>query len=144
MIVNFPSNLRRNIHYEKKPTSHDLLAGNETTTNVVAEIREGFKQVMAAINDNVLQERGHRSGFRVLPRLLTKDEAASYCRMGVESFAANCPVKPIRVRSGYRGLRWDTHDLDEWIDSLKENSTGTENVDWLKRVGNDQSKNQGN
>ena len=49
----------------------------EATVNVVAEIREGFKQVIAAINDNVLQERGWRSGFQVLPRMLTKREAAN-------------------------------------------------------------------
>jgi hypothetical protein len=49
------------------------------------------------------------------------------------SFAVNCPVKPIRIRAGDRGLRWDTHELDEWIDSLKENSPGSENVDWLAR-----------
>jgi hypothetical protein len=139
VIVNFESELtrRRNIHHDKKP--HDLSTGNEPTVNVVAEIREGFKQVIAA---NELRERGRRS-FQILPRLVTKDQAASYCCMCVESFAANCPVKPVRVRPGDRGLRWDIRELDAWIDSLKENSTGSENVDWLKRVSNDQSKNQG-
>ena len=143
MIVNFGAELvrRKNIRHDKKPTSHDLSAGNEATVNVVVEIREGFKQVIAAINDNELRERGRRSGFQVLPRLLTKDEAASYCGMGVESFAANCPVKPIRIRPGDRGLRWDIRELDEWIDSLKENSTCSENVDWLARFdGQNQDK----
>jgi hypothetical protein len=71
---------------------------------------------------------------KLLPRMLSKIQAAHYCGMGVESFAANCPVNPIRIRPGDRGLRWDVHDLDKWIDSLKKHST-TENVDWLKRVG---------
>jgi hypothetical protein len=112
MIVNFPSTLRKK-HYDKKSTSHDLPAGNEITTNVVAEIREGFKQVMAAINNELL-ERRRRSGFQVSPRVLTKGEAASYCGMGVESFAANCPTKPIRIRPGDRGLRADSGHVDAY------------------------------
>jgi len=142
MIVNFPSNLRRNTHQDKKPASHDLQAGNEAAVNVVAEIREGFKQVLAAVNDNGLQGRRRRSGFQVFPRLFTKAQAATYCGMGVESFAANCQFKPIRVMSGARGLRWDIQDLDKWIDRLKENSsTDSENVDWLVRLdGQNQDK----
>jgi len=134
MIVNFPA--RKSLP-PTNPTSHDLSAGNETIVNVVAEIREGFKQVIAAINNNELQARGRRSVFQIIPRLLTKVQAANYCGIGHESFAANCPVQPVRLRPGERGLRYDVHELDAWLDSLKENSTGleSENVNWLKRVG---------
>jgi hypothetical protein len=87
----------------------------------------------------------HRcSGFQVFPpRLLTKAQAASYCGMGIESFTVNCEVKPIRVRSGARGLRWDIQDLDKWIDRLKENSStdSEKNVDWLAKFdGQNQDK----
>jgi predicted DNA-binding transcriptional regulator AlpA len=87
----------------------------------------------------------HRcSGFQVFPpRLLTKAQAASYCGMGIESFTMNCEVKPIRVRSGARGLRWDIQDLDKWIDRLKENSStdSEKNVDWLAKFdGQNQDK----
>jgi hypothetical protein len=51
-------------------------------------------------------------------RLLTTDEAAEYCGLGRESFLSNCPVRPKRVRSGQRGLRYDVCDLDDWIDAL--------------------------
>jgi hypothetical protein len=146
MIVNFESEFarRKNLPYNKKSAPHDLPAGNEATVNVVVEIREGFRQVIAAINDNELRGRGRRSGFRAFPRMLSKVQAASYCGMGVESFAVNCPVKPIRMRPGDRGLRWDIRELDEWIDSLKQDSTGSENsenVDWLARFdGQNQDK----
>jgi len=53
-----------------------------------------------------------------MKRLLTGSEAAEYCGIGIGSFAANCPVRPKRVRPGQRGLRWDVRDLDKWIDNL--------------------------
>lgn len=137
MIVNFESEVarRKNIHRDKESTPRDLPPGNETACQIGQEIRDGFKQVMAAINDNGLQVRYCRSGFQVFPRLFNKAQAARYCGMGVESFAVNCPVKPMRVRSGDRGLRWDIRELDDWIDKFKKNLVSTENVDWLKRVG---------
>jgi hypothetical protein len=87
-----------------------------------------------------LKEGRHRSV--VAPRLLYKKEAASYCRMGVETFEANCPVEPIRVGSGIRGLRFDVRDLDNWIESLKSDSSGAVGrQNWLDRVGNGESSN---
>ena len=56
--------------------------------------------------------------LRVQPyRLLTKGEAALYCRISIKKFVAQCPVRPIQVAAG--DFRWDVHDLDKWIDSLK-------------------------
>jgi hypothetical protein len=56
--------------------------------------------------------------LRVQPyRLLTKSEAAHYCRRPVRKFEAQCPVRPIRMVDG--DLLWDVADLDRWIDSLK-------------------------
>jgi len=60
--------------------------------------------------------------------------------MGVESFKANCPVAPVRVGPGERGLRYDLYDLDVWIDSLKQSSMSAESIEnWLDRVGNGES-----
>jgi hypothetical protein len=74
----------------------------------------------------------------ISPRLVLQKEAALYCRMGVGTFMANCPVRPIRVAPGNRGLRYDLYDLDLWIEALKGNSESPEQkVDWLNRVGND-------
>ena len=56
--------------------------------------------------------------LRVQPfRLLTKMEAAHYCRRTVKTFEAQCPVAPIKMANGDR--LWDVRDLDRWIDSLK-------------------------
>jgi hypothetical protein len=83
---------------------------------------------------------GKRATQRIAPRLVYKKEAAFYCGIGVESFAANCPVAPVRVGPGMRGLRYDLYDLDVWIDSLKQSSMNAEsNENWLDRVGNDES-----
>ncbi len=55
--------------------------------------------------------------LRVQPfRLLTKAEAAHYCRRPLKTFERDCPVRPILVA---KDLLWDVQDLDRWIDSLK-------------------------
>jgi hypothetical protein len=79
---------------------------------------------------------------RIDPRLVYQKDAAAYCSMGVPSFKANCPVAPVRVGPGMRGLRYDLYDLDGWIDSLKQISMSTEPTkNWLDRVGNDEGAN---
>ena len=56
--------------------------------------------------------------LRVQPyRLLTKVEAANYCRRPIKKFEAQCPVAPLQMADGDR--LWDVQDLDCWIDSLK-------------------------
>jgi hypothetical protein len=56
--------------------------------------------------------------LRVQPyRLLTKVEAANYCRRPVRKFEAQCPVAPVQMADGDR--LWDVQDLDRWIDGLK-------------------------
>jgi hypothetical protein len=56
--------------------------------------------------------------LRVRPyRLLTKAEAAHYCRRSPSKFEAQCPVAPIVMADGDK--LWDVQDLDKWIDGLK-------------------------
>ena len=50
-------------------------------------------------------------------RLLTKAEAAAYCRIAAKKFPTQCPVPPVEMPDGTR--LWDVVDLDAWIDSLK-------------------------
>jgi hypothetical protein len=60
--------------------------------------------------------------LRVQPyRLLTKTEAAYYCRRTVKKFEIQCPVKPIEMTDGDR--LWDVQDLDHWINGLKTGTT---------------------
>jgi len=59
--------------------------------------------------------------LRVQPfRLLTKAEAAHYCRRSAKKFVIQCPVPPIKMADGDQ--LWDVRDLDRWIDSLKNDS----------------------
>jgi len=49
--------------------------------------------------------------LRIQPfRLLTKAEAAHYCRRSIKKFEFQCPVAPIEMADG--DLLWDVHDLD--------------------------------
>ena len=61
----------------------------------------------------------------VIPkRMLTKTEAAAHCGRSVKRFGIECPVRPIQFENG--DLRYDVHDLDAWLDSLK---SGHEDAD---------------
>lgn len=49
------------------------------------------------------------------PRLLSREQAASYCGVSPNHFDAHCPIKSVRL--GARRL-WDRHQLDQWVDLL--------------------------
>lgn len=48
-------------------------------------------------------------------RLLSREEAASYCGMSGPTFAVECPVIPIKIRTR---VLYDRQQIDLWIDSL--------------------------
>lgn len=54
----------------------------------------------------------------IIPRLLTRDEAADYVGMSRGAFEHHCSVTPIEF-GDKRLQRWDREDLDAWIDSRK-------------------------
>jgi hypothetical protein len=56
-------------------------------------------------------------------RLLRAADAASYCGVGLDTFLKTCPVQRRRIHPGDKGLRWDVHLLDEWIDNLPLHGT---------------------
>lgn len=47
------------------------------------------------------------------PRLLSPDQAAAYCGVSAPTFAAWCPVEPLRL--GKRVL-YDRRKIDLWLD----------------------------
>jgi len=51
-------------------------------------------------------------------RMLSKKEAAAYCRIPINKFPYTCPVIPLDMGNGITA--YDVKDLDKWIDSLKE------------------------
>jgi len=73
-------------------------------------------------------------------RLLTKKEAAAYCRLSVGAFTRVCPVRAIALQSGNPRLaRYDKIDLDAWIEQLKNgpNAGGSSELgpeDYLARL----------
>lgn len=60
-------------------------------------------------------------------RLLPKNLAARYCGVPVSRFANVCPKRPIRLADAEK-LKWDIKDLDEWIDSIKNEDEAAEDM----------------
>jgi hypothetical protein len=50
-------------------------------------------------------------------RMLSKSEAAEHCGRPIKRFEVECPVRAIVFANG--DCRYDVHDLDNWIDSIK-------------------------
>jgi hypothetical protein len=70
----------------------------------------------------------------VIPkRMLTKIEAAAHCGRPIKRFEAECPVRPIQFENG--DLRYDIHDLDAWLDSLKSGQDESDVESILNRLG---------
>jgi hypothetical protein len=59
-------------------------------------------------------------------RMLNKVEAAHHCGRGMKRFAIECPIPPVQFPNGDR--RWDVHDLDQWLDTLKLNPNGADDI----------------
>ena len=64
-------------------------------------------------------------------RMLTKREASEHCGRPIRSFEIECPVAPVKFANG--DLRWDVHDLDSWLDTLKPDNDETDAI--VKRLG---------
>jgi len=70
------------------------------------------------------------------PRLLSRDQAAAYCGVSANHFAAHCPLTPITI--GARKL-WDRHQLDQWLDTLLGPRAAKDRAgepDWLGMLPN--------
>ena len=65
------------------------------------------------------------------PRMLTQQQAADYCGIGVPAFKDACPVAPTSIRDGLR--RYDRYKLDAWLDSLAGGTTAKDPAEWLAR-----------
>lgn len=69
----------------------------------------------------------------IVPRLLTRREAAAYCGVSVPTFEGICPIKPIALGHGKRLERFDRLSLDMWISSLAYSGPQT-SKDWLAEL----------
>lgn len=66
-------------------------------------------------------------------RILSKKEAAAYCRIPVNKFSSICPVAPLDMGNG--GISYDLRDLDDWIDSLKDKNAIYDDENIIARIG---------
>lgn len=69
---------------------------------------------------------------RALPlparRLLTKEEAASYCGISAATLLAHVHVQPVKIGNS---VRYDVRELDRWLDSRGQ-SEPVSGDDWLR------------
>ena len=108
--------------------AHIALTIRAANTNVCTSpnhIRKGIK-TMSVI---VLKIPNSSSGSRIL----SKKEAAAYCRIPVNKFSSICPVTPLDMGNG--GISYDLRDLDDWIDSLKAHNPASNDDEIVKLLG---------
>ena len=70
---------------------------------------------------------------QIVPRLLTKEQAASYIGVSAGTFVSVCPVAPIALGRSGRMLRYDVRLVDAWIDGLTQPQT-LSHSDYLARM----------
>jgi hypothetical protein len=66
----------------------------------------------------------------ILPRLLTREQAAVYCGVSLPTFMGICPVLPIALGASKRLERYDLHALEQWIDTFSHDKPSS-GRDWL-------------
>lgn len=67
------------------------------------------------------------------PRLLTQAQAAAYCGVSPNFFAANVAIQATQIG----GLKlYDRHALDRWIDALGHGTVDAHSI-WLERLDAD-------
>ena len=64
-------------------------------------------------------------------RMISAREAAGYCGLPRKSFPILCDVQPVEMPGGTR--LYDMHDLDIWIDGMKQGLAANDN-DILDRL----------
>ena len=83
--------------------------------------------------ERALMARSTVEKFTIVPRLLTRQEAAVYCGVSVPTFEGICPVKAIALGNGKRLERFDRVSLDGWISSLAPGGPGM-SKDWFAEL----------
>jgi hypothetical protein len=79
--------------------------------------------------------RSNSDHFAIIPRLLTRQQAAAYCGVSIPTFEGICPIKAIELGPGKRLERFDRVSLDGWISSLTVSGLRP-SKDWLAELEN--------
>lgn len=70
------------------------------------------------------------------PRLLSREQAASYCGVSPNFFDAHVAIPATMI--GTRKL-YDRHALDRWIDALSDGTINSSSI-WLDKLDADRTK----
>jgi len=71
----------------------------------------------------------------VEPRLLSREQAATYCGVSAPTFVSECPVTPIKIRTR---VLYDRRTLDRWLDSLSaDEAKSLSREKWLALLDGD-------
>ncbi len=68
-------------------------------------------------------------------RLLTTDEAASYCGVSAPTLKAHVRIAPVKIGNS---VRYDVRELDRWLDG-KRQSEPVSGDDWLRLLDESES-----
>jgi hypothetical protein len=69
----------------------------------------------------------------IAKRMLTLREAAQHCGRSPKRFQIECPAAAVIFPNGDQ--RFDVHDLDKWLDSLKVGADDADTI--VSRLGHD-------
>jgi len=72
---------------------------------------------------------------QIEPRLLSREQAATYCGVSAPTFISECPVTPIKIRTR---VLYDRRSLDRWLDSLSaDEAKSLSREKWLALLDGD-------
>lgn len=69
----------------------------------------------------------------IVPRLLTREQAAAYCGVSLPTFMGICPVRAIALGASKRLERYDLRSLEQWIDTFSGDKSSS-GRDWLSTL----------
>jgi hypothetical protein len=92
-----------------------------------------FLSIYARDDGTVAIDSWVKERAKISPRLLTKEQAATYCGVSTPTFSTICPVTPIALNQSKKLTRYDRRLLDEWIDGLTRADTLNDS-DWLAKM----------
>ena len=91
--------------------------------------------LMLVNRDQCATMLGSNTNTTIVPRLLTRQQAAAYCGISVPTFVGVCPIKAVALGNSKRLERFDRYSLDNWINSLTAAQIPI-GKDWLSELGN--------
>jgi hypothetical protein len=93
----------------------------------------GRRFLMKSCGHSDTMPRHETSKSTIIPRLLTRQQAAAYCGVSVPTFESICPIKAVALGTGKRLERFDRISLDRWINSLTTSQLPN-SKDWLAEL----------